>query len=204
MSAPWIVAFAFLATAVTVMGAVVLGVIRRCLPLLEHAEALLQATPVPTFPVGLPPGTPVADFSVIDSEDGTAFGISDLRGRRSIVLFLGPGCPACETLIADLRDAEPLDLTSELIVVVEATLQELQFPASVPFRVVYQDRREVSRVFGTSSTPHAFAVDELGVIVAASVPNTMAQLVQLAATAWKGGDAGTRHERLTQRAIPAN
>ena len=188
MSAPWIVAFGVLAALVAVVTFVLLGVLRRCLPLLEQADALLRDGAAPPIPVGLTAGTRVPDFRVVDPGSGAAFGISDLNGRRSIVLFLGPSCPACRTLLTELEAAESLSLRCELIVVDDASPEGLRFPASAPFRVVYQDHGELSSVFETDWTPHAFAIDERGVVAAVAAPNTLAQLVQFAAVVWVGGD----------------
>ncbi len=59
--------------------------------------------------------------------------------------------------------------------------------------VLVQRERELSIAFMTSTTPHAFAIDRSGMIVANSTPNTLSQLQELAQPAvTRGGDASRK------------
>lgn len=186
MSDPWIAAFAVLTIAVIVLGLIVLGVVRRSIVVLEDAEAALH-TFMPGEPRGLTAGTPVPDFAT-DAVGAASFGLTDLRGERSIVLFLSPGCSPCHALVAEMRESSPALDRAQLVVVVEATPEGRRLADSLLARVVFE-QGEVSRAFETVSTPHAFAVDERGVVVGAFVPNTTDQLVELSERVWEeGGD----------------
>lgn len=200
MSPAWIVAFAILAALVVVLTFAVLGVVRRCLPILIEAEAALRVAPAPGFPAGLAPGTPVPDFTVVRG-GRTVFASSDLRGRSSIVLFTGPHCPACQVLMDEMLSARSLDLPCELVTVVEGAPHDPEFAVSEWFRVIYAEPGEVSTAFATHATPHAFAVDDRGVVVGAVIPNTLEQLVRLAQTSWRGGEQTRKAQRPDERPI---
>lgn len=186
MSTAWIAAFAVLSVAVLALGLIVLGVVRQSVAALGEATAAARSSVKAGQPKGLTAGTPVPDFAA--DTTGTVFGLSDLRGRRSIVLFLSSGCSPCYTLAAELRNNRPAIEPAQLVVVADASPQGQRLAEGLPARVVFE-HGEVSRAFETASTPHAFAVDESGVVLGAFVPNTTRQLVELSDLVWEGGGA---------------
>ncbi len=64
---------------------------------LERRLAALDPPP-PRPPSGLPAGTPAPDFT-LEEMGGSAVALRDLRrdGKRVLLLFVDPACPACET-----------------------------------------------------------------------------------------------------------
>lgn len=195
MSSGWIAAFVALWVIVLVLGLALLGVLRRIGNVLERAEAGLSGA---LRPPGLEPGSPVPAFEGID-DDGATFGPVDLYGRRSLLVFLSADCPPCRLLADELRKVGADHLGAEAIVVVDDSPPGREFAAGLPLRVVYQQARGISAAFQSTATPHAFAIDERGVVVDADAPNTLAVLALLAGQLQKGGDTADS----TAPAVPA-
>jgi thiol-disulfide isomerase/thioredoxin len=59
-----------------------------------HGEQLAHRGVRPRPVVGLPPGTQVPDFTVT-TVTGATVSAEDLRGERSLIAFLSPGCAPC-------------------------------------------------------------------------------------------------------------
>jgi hypothetical protein len=197
MSTPWIAAFCLLSLTLVVLALFVRGVAVRAVAALERAEALLPEGMNLTAG-GVEPGTKLFGEGRSSSDAPIA---SRLAGRRSIVLFLEPSCQPCQILVADMA-SHPVDLDEvALVPVVEATQEGRELAARIPIPAIYQAHGEISRMFGTRSSPHAFAVNEDGVVVGVSVPNTVPQLVQLAAYAWRGGEPRAEATTTTRHSV---
>jgi hypothetical protein len=88
--------------AVAVIGAGALSVVNLWLTvamarrLREHGQQLARQVPqrVPRQSAGLPPGTPVPEFSVT-TISGAVVSAADLHGERSLIGFFMPGCTPC-------------------------------------------------------------------------------------------------------------
>lgn len=154
MSSIWIAAFAALCTVVVVLALIVLGTLRRLLPVIEQAEAALAAR---TSHGGLERGALVPAFAA-DEIRGSVFTEADLEGERSVVLFLSPSCKACEGLVADLKAGSVPDLGAPLVVLSDDRRQADEFVVTPAVTVVVQNERSVADVFDSNVTPHAFVI----------------------------------------------
>jgi hypothetical protein len=174
VTGPWLAAFVVLWALVLVLAVLVLGVLRRVVPLLDLQEGQQQT--VPGF--GLPAGTAVPAFEARD-RDGEAV-TADAIPRPGIVLFIEPGCRPCEKLAEELRsDAANLDGVPLVFVAPDTDEgRALVPPASL---IMLQTGRAISLAFQTSVTPHAFLVDANGRLSDNTIPASVADLTLLAA-----------------------
>jgi hypothetical protein len=177
VTGPWIAAFAALSALVVALFVVVLGLVSRVATVLEQAEARLREPPV--MPAdGLAPGSLVPEFQASDAGGRPVLG-SSLRGQPSIYLLLSQGCEPCQQLAAKLR-ASDRTLAARLVAVVDAPAgpSTLELPTGIT--VLYDHHGVVGRAFASIGTPHAFAVDGDGRVVASAVPGSVDDLDALA------------------------
>jgi hypothetical protein len=168
------------------------GTLRRITAVLEQSEARLREAGISgPGPGGLEPGSRLPTFSVRRYRGGWLTD-KDIRGDPALIVLISAACPACSRLLRELkRDATTLPLAVYVVAENDDEVHSLGLQ-DVP-NVVVQPRREVSIALRTSTTPHAFAVDGSGTIVASSTPNTLDQLRELVEPALaQGGDAPSR------------
>ena len=171
----WEITVVVLCVAVVVLTVVVLGLLRQVTPVLERAADAAGGT---GRPLGPEPGHPLPHF-VADGTDG-AVSDAQLRGRPAVLLFLTSGCAPCQVLAEEMRGSDLARLTDRLVVVTGPDgAQRLGIPADV--RVLIEHDRQVSDRLSVDGTPFAIAVDPDGIVQAASVPNTIGQLHEIAA-----------------------
>lgn len=183
----WIVAFAALWALVVIVGLIVLGMLRRLLPLIERAEAALSAAAEISHG-GLPDGATVPPFTATEV-GGSTFTEADLEGGRTIALFVSPSCRACEGLVADLKEGHVPDLGVALVAVSDDRDQAGEFKRSRSIRVLVQDGRSLADIFASNVTPHAFVIGEERRIEASGIPSDWGSLRRLAGGAEKGGSS---------------
>jgi thiol-disulfide isomerase/thioredoxin len=175
MSTAWVIVVCALWAFVVLLALLVIGVLQRISPLLELVIARLTLL---AEPPGLDPGTVVP---TIEGLNGQA------PGFPAVVLFLRGECGPCHALVQDLRESRQVDFDVPVIAVVDDSPPGRALVEGVPLNVLYQRNEEVSRLFKTAATPHAFAVGSDGRIVERLVPNSAARLRELAGAAQKGG-----------------
>jgi cytochrome oxidase Cu insertion factor (SCO1/SenC/PrrC family) len=119
VTTPWIITFVALWAIVILLALIVLGTLRRVIPLLESAEESLAAGRASLGPGGLPVGARVPPFTA-HSIGGSPFTELDLRDTTTVALFIGTSCPACEQLVDDLENDLAPELNARLVVVSES------------------------------------------------------------------------------------
>ncbi len=178
MNVIWVALFAALWLAVVLLGLVVLGLLRRILPLLERMEARTE----PAFSTsleGVPTGTTLAPFQV-RAGDSTDVSSIELFARDALVLFLESGCGPCEALAPELEDVRELQ-GLPLIIFLDDTPGGWAFPIT-GVSTFYQSDRTASRAFGSIATPQAFIVRRGGVVGERSLVGSFDDLQHLAAS----------------------
>jgi hypothetical protein len=158
MTAPWIVGFCALAVLVLVLAVLVLGLLKRILPVLEELGE--RATTRPEE--GPPVGSSLTDLP-----------IADPRG----LLFVSARCDPCQQLIAEMQHCDPTTLAG-LVVVADSA--EIALPTGLELAI--QADRRLARELRLSSTPYALAVGPDNTLTAKGVVNTVAQLQALLAS----------------------
>jgi hypothetical protein len=186
VTAPWIAAFVALWILVLILGLLVLGTLRRLMPLMERFEAGLSVGATSPSPRGLSPGTVVPPFRAQEI-GGAVLTDADLRGSTSIVLFLGSSCRACERFIRDLARGRVPALEARLVPVADETDMARELARSEDTTVLVDEHRALARVFESEATPHAFVVGEDGGVLASGTPNDWNRVRDLLARAQKGG-----------------
>lgn len=186
MSTPWITAFIVLCGVVLLLGLIVLGTLRRLAPLIEQAEASLAAAAERAAPRALPAGASVPPFAA-ETLDGATFSELDLRGSRTVVLFVGAACAACERLVDALENGYAPHLDARLVTVTESAEEARRFARSAHVTVVVDEERSIAAAFESEIVPHAFVVDE-GTVLTSGRPNDWDGVKALLMSTEKGGD----------------
>ncbi len=179
MTTPWVVAFVLLWAIVLLLSLFLIGFFRRVSNVLEQAEARLSAASTGAVGSGLGPDSIVGDFEAVDAAGRQVHGHASLKGRR-IYVFLSVDCEPCHTLVDDIRKRGLHSDTAGIVVVLDDAPEARSLELPEALFVIYQQDQSVARAFETMTTPHAFAVDESGVVVDVAVPNTADQLDRLA------------------------
>jgi hypothetical protein len=181
----WIAVVVVLWFLVALLAFLVLGLLRRIAPVLERAEGVIASSVVPP---GIGVGTKLPRFELRTS-NGEAVTASEFVGEPFVLLFVSSGCAPCRGLIDDLSGVDTSVLAAELVIVIDQSdVCEID-PLGPKVVVAYQKDHSVSDAFGTSATPHAFAIDRAGRVAAVGFPNTLDQLVALTQQSRGGGDA---------------
>jgi hypothetical protein len=181
MPVGWALAVVVIAVALVVLAVLMLGVLRQVAPLLEAVSAQLGASPGHQSTMRLPGltvGNALPPFTARDAQGKVTN--DNLRGRSVILAFLSAGCRPCQLIAGQLAAEGTGDLTGRLLVVTaEGEPAALGLPPDVP--TLIEDNHEVSDALTLLGTPFAIAVDAEGTVRGMTVPNTRADLAQLAA-----------------------
>jgi hypothetical protein len=174
MSVPWITAFAILWLLVMLLGFSVVGVMRRAIAVLERAERQ------PTLDLGgVKPLTRLPRFQLLNDAGETVMS-DQLLQETTLLVFMEAGCKPCRALARSLDGADREVAGMPLVIVLDdrGEVEEFALPADVP--VFRQRSGAVSRLFESTVSPHAFVIDEAGVVLDRLVPGSMADLELLA------------------------
>ena len=156
--------------AVMGVGFLLLGTLRS-LGLLQWQVEQLQATqPSRINRNGLKPGAKAPEFSLPDIDDREA-SLSELRGTRTLLVFVQSGCKPCHAIVPELNQRQR---AGEFCVVAvnNADPQEAKDWAKetqAEFPVLVQDQFEVSKQYQVFATPFAFLIDEDGKIASSGI-----------------------------------
>lgn len=169
------------ATALTVTNTVILiGLLKRHDAVLSRAEAAGRVARQGGLLMGLDPGASVGPF---DAHDGSGRPITrdDLISTAPcVVVFLEPGCSACETIMTDLgtepAPAQALPLGLILPDTAESHARNLDNRATW---TMYQHGTQVSAAFATEITPVAFLLDGDGTVLRREIPSAVQDVWQL-------------------------
>ncbi len=109
---------------------------------------------------------PAPDFALPDARDGTLVCLSDLRGRRPVILFFDPKCERCRTLAPEM-EALHQRLASGggagLVVVSRGSRRALLRRArrfGWSFALPMQRGWEIANRYGSRAVPIAFVLDD--------------------------------------------
>jgi len=182
VNAFWIAAFVALSLVVLVIVAVLLGVLRRAISVLEQAESRSEGSQ--SLPVqAIPTGTRVGDFALRNGSHGVV-NFNELVQRPTVVLLISAECGPCHRLVSELRAAKRRLAALDLIVITDATPAS-ETDSDIPLYI--QMDRAATIAFESNATPHAFLVDVDRVVLGSRIPRTPDDLIDLYQVA-KGGD----------------
>lgn len=186
----WIVAYSVLAVTVLGVGVLALGMLRRLIPVVERSQEVLAAVARTMTVGGLPIGTAIPSFKVRDVR-GNWITTNDLRGSPAVILFIDSSCDACDTLLAELRQGGDQIEDSHLMIVVSDRRDAAGLSNTAGVTVVVDEERSLAGAFRSVVIPHAFSIDEHGIVLASGTPNDSEDLRRLVSARDEGGDRDT-------------
>jgi hypothetical protein len=185
MTTPWAISFVALAFVVFALAVVILGVLRRVIPLLEQTGGGSSSS----FELGaLPLLARVPDLHLADSSGGHVdFPVS--LAETTIVLLVEASCAPCATLAGVLRrerhlaDGLPITVISD---------REAPAVFGLPewITVLTGERSAITAAFGTSATPYGFVLGAGGIVLERGVVNDRPDLVRMTRNQ-RGGEPQT-------------
>ena len=161
MSWPWVTAFVILWFLVLTMVFILIGLIKRLVPILSRAEHLLEHSDVPLEAGGLDVGEQVPPFGLSENGDET-LRVGDTLSLPAVFLFIDNGCEPCRRLRSALiEEAGGLAGSRLYIVSSNGSPKDNAYDLlrARGLRVFGQRDDEASRAFRQNAVPQAFAVD---------------------------------------------
>ncbi|MFZ5767587.1 MAG: peroxiredoxin family protein [Bacillota bacterium] len=132
----------------------------------EISVQLQQPTPRPFSPQtdGLPLGTKAPDFTLQDLK-GNSVSSKEWAGSGAVVVFVSPGCGACDSLLAELSDISG-GMALKLVVVSVGSREASLSSYGVFDRlcIVVDEGGTVARRYANRVRPFAFVIGSDGVI----------------------------------------
>lgn len=132
-------------------------------------------------PEGLPAGSPAPSFSLPDLA-GHLVSLEDFAGRRLLLVFASPHCPACRKMYPHLRAFAEEHPEVVVVMVSLGTPEENRAVAEeqgLGFPVLNGDEG-VMRVYQVPGTPYGYGIDGAGVIRSSGFVSTLEELEVLA------------------------
>jgi len=132
---------------------------------------------------GLKAGTPAPDFRLPRLDGRGELGLSDLRGRRVLLVFSSPNCGPCNALAPELEKFHHAHPDLEVVMISKGEPTENRVKVNeygLSFPIVLQQQWEISRRYAMFATPIAYLIDEQGVIVRDAAVGTDAIVALLA------------------------
>ena len=138
-----------------------------------NTEENPQSAPSAADAIGIMAGQRAPDFTLNDLS-GKSFTLSELRGKKpALIIFWATWCPACLQAIPYFSDiyAQYSTRGLEVISINIATndplprVQSFQEVNKLPYRILYDEKNDVSRVYGVFGIPTSLLIDRDGSIV---------------------------------------
>ncbi|HYP50259.1 MAG TPA: MauE/DoxX family redox-associated membrane protein [Pyrinomonadaceae bacterium] len=108
-------------------------------------------------------GEPAPEFA-LQNLDGKQVKLEDFRGKKTLLLFWGPGCGFCQAMLPDLQKWERQnDRTAELLVVSRGEV-ETNRKQNLKSPILLEKAMEIQNLFGANGTPNGIIIDEEGKI----------------------------------------
>jgi peroxiredoxin len=117
---------------------------------------------------GLKTGIPAPNFRLPRLDAHGELSLSELRGRRVLLVFSSPSCGPCLTLAPELEKFHRAYPDLELVMISKGEPKENRAKVKehgLTFPVVLQQQWEISRQYAMFATPVAYLIDEAGVIM---------------------------------------
>lgn len=179
MQGAWLISYVLLWAILLIFAFILVGVLRQIG--LIHARLAIGRGVLLTEQ-GLTPGSVAPDFTLVDlvAPDGAQKQLSDHRGKRVLLLFLRPKCPACEKLLSDLPSVSS-DHT-RLIGLMESSEADAMAVVNkfkIKYPVLLDERGDVFRQYAVPATPFLCMISEDGKIGFQGVPGSATHVKQL-------------------------
>jgi len=116
---------------------------------------------------GLKAGTPAPDFRLPRLDGRGELSLSELRGKRVLLVFSSPQCGPCNTLAPELEKFHREHPEMGLVMISKGEAKENRAKVKehgLTFPIVLQHQWEISRRYAMFATPVAYLIDESGTI----------------------------------------
>jgi peroxiredoxin len=116
---------------------------------------------------GLKAGTVAPEFKLPRLDGRGDLSLSELRGRRVLLVFSSPGCGPCNMLAPELEKFHSAHPELEVVMISRGEPKENRAKVKehgLTFPVVLQQQWEISRQYAMFATPVAYLIDEQGII----------------------------------------
>jgi peroxiredoxin len=118
---------------------------------------------------GLKAGTLTPEFRLPRLDGRGDLALSELRGKRVLLVFSSPTCGPCNTLAPELQKFHSTHSEPEVVMVSKGEPNENRAKVKeygLTFPIVLQQQFEISRRYAMFATPVAYLIDEAGIIAA--------------------------------------
>jgi peroxiredoxin len=116
---------------------------------------------------GLKAGAPAPDFRLPRLDGRGELALSELRGRRVMLVFSSPGCGPCLAVAPRLQEFHRAHPELEMVMISKGEPKDNRAKVKqhgLTFPVLLQQHWEISRRYAMFATPVAYLIDEAGVI----------------------------------------
>jgi peroxiredoxin len=116
---------------------------------------------------GLRAGAPAPDFRLPRLDGRGDLTLSELRGKRALLVFSSPGCGPCNTLAPELEKFHRQHPELEVVMISKGEAKENRAKVKehgLTFPIVLQQHWEVSRRYAMFATPIAYLIDGDGIV----------------------------------------
>jgi peroxiredoxin len=116
---------------------------------------------------GLEAGTAAPEFRLPRVDGRGELELSELRGRKVLLVFSSPACGPCNTLAPELERFHRAHPELEVVMISKGEPRENRAKVKehgLTFPVVLQQQWEISRRYAMFATPVAYLIDEQGII----------------------------------------
>jgi peroxiredoxin len=140
---------------------------------LAPSPPILDQRAAPVTPTVLGDPAPVLELPDLH---GNIVDVSTFRGEKVLVVFIKPGCWACDALVPELIawDREPAESGFRLVIISRGSANENLDLAGMRSTVLLSPDAHVANSFGVGGTPGAVFLDADGVVDSAAVLGTPA------------------------------
>jgi hypothetical protein len=173
---------------VLVLAVLVLGILRRIIPLLTRAESILSQGQDEQGTDGLPIGEQVPEFELIDAE-GEVVRPGQSLPLPAVFLFVQQGCEPCQDLVAALSERAESFAGTRLCIIAAGEPDDYNALRARGLFVFGQSEGQALRAFDNNEFPNAFAVDQDAKIVGKMTMDSVADLERLVREADAYGEA---------------
>ena len=180
MSGIWLVSYLALWALVVLLTVVVLGLVRQLG--LIHLR-LGPESDLVTTNEGLEIGLPAPDFQANDVISGDKIVLSNLKGTKSILIFVSPSCQPCQELMPHIVTFHrSKNGKVKIVLFIQTDVREsMQFAENHQLRthVVADPQGNLSKIYQVRATPFAYGLDKEGIVQRQGVVNNLQALEAL-------------------------
>jgi peroxiredoxin len=141
--------------------------------------AALETFQVMRMPEGLEIGTKAPDFTLTDIE-GREVSLKDFSGRKVLLAFFSPDCPAYVRMYDELRDFSEMESKVQVLMISQGSeegISRMVEEGGFKFPVLMWE--EVFGSYKVPGSPFFYVIDEGGIIISGVFASSLSELKEL-------------------------